>query len=505
LYTSIALNWLRIKEISIMGDEILTKIDTAESLEPQNSIAVSEIKEQDLSEVPKKRWVWLIPMFVGLGLGGAIALGATQLKSTSNVKSTNAPNIAQTTAPSQTVTVGSVDTVSIPRSLNAKGTIAARNLISIVPQRGGQIKQILVKEGQTVKIGQSLAYVDDAELQIQINQAQAQVQSSQGIVQQRQAALAEAKSKEAGARASEQEALANLAQAQARQLQAQQKLKRYGQLAAQGAISQDTFQGYQTDSSAQTELVRAAQAKISSAKESVKSSLAAITSAQASIGSAQADVRNSMAKVDQLRAQVGQTIVRAPAAGVITRPQVEGKIQEIAQIGDFSSSAKPLFSIISNNQLELQAEVPASQLPQIDLGAPAQITAEADNRVRIKGQVRNVEQLVNSGSRQAIVKIDFPPTDLLRPGMFAKAAIVTSTAMGTTVPAKAVQFQPDKSAVVFVLAGEDQVRAQKVEVGEPLNDNRVEIRTGLKPGDRIVIAGAGYIKDGDRVRIAASK
>ncbi len=497
-----------------MGDHIQSETESPEYVESEivesttdleKSAAASWVAEQQAPAASPQRWPWLMPLFLGTALGGAIAFGATQLKSPSNVQSTNAPNVAQTTLPAQTVTVGTVDTVSIPRTLSAKGTIAARNLISIVPQRGGQIKQILVKEGQTVKIGQPLAYVDDAELQIQINQAKAQVQSSQGVVQQRQAAFAEAKAKEAGARASEQESLANLAQTKAKQLQAQQKLKRYGQLAAQGAISQDTFQGYQTDSSAQTESVRAAQAKISSAQESVKSSLAANTSAQASIGSAQADVRNSIAKVEQLRAQVGQTIVRAPATGVITRPQVEGKIQEIAQIGDFSSSAKPLFSIISNDQLELQAEVPASQLPQIDLGSPAQITAEADNRVRIDGKVRNVEQLVNAGSRQAIVKIDFPPTDLLRPGMFAKAAIVTSTAMGTTVPAKAVQFQPDKSALVFVLSGVDQVRAQKVEVGEPLNGDRVEIRTGLKSGDRIVIAGAGYIKDGDRVRIAANK
>lgn len=488
-----------------MGDEILTKVETAELLEPQESTATSGMEDSQLPEVPSKRWMWLMPLVLGLGVGGAIAFGATQLKSPSNVKSTNASTVAPTTAPSQTVTVGTVDNVSIPRSLNAKGTISARNLISIVPQRGGQIKQILVKEGQTVKIGQPLAYVDDAELQIQINQAKAQVQSAQGVVQQRQAVLAEAKAKEAGARASEQEALANLAQTKAKQLQAQQKLKRYGQLAAQGAISQDTFQGYQTDSSAQTESVRAAQAKISSAQEGVKSAKSSIVSAQASIGSAQADVRNSIAKVEQLRTQVGQTIVRAPAAGVITRPQVEGKIQEIAQIGDFSSSAKPLFSIISNDQLELQAEVPASQLPQIERGSPAQITTEADSRVRIAGTVRNVEQLVNAGSRQAIVKIDFPPTDLLRPGMFAKAAIVTSTAMGTTVPAKAVQFQPDKSALVFVLTGEDQVRAQKVEVGEPLGNDRVEIKTGLQAGDRIVVAGAGYIKDGERVRIAAAK
>ncbi len=489
-----------------MGNDIPSDTERPESLEPAQELekaeAITWVEEPPLPLVSKKRWPWLTLLLVGAGLGGVIAFGATQLKSPSN---TQAANTAPAKLPSQTVTVGSVETVNIPRTLKAKGTIAARNLISIVPQRGGQIKQILVKEGQAVKIGQPLAYIDDSELQTQINQAQAKVQSDQGVVQQRRAALADAKAKEAQARAGAQEAVANLAQAKAKQLQAQQKSKRYGQLAAQGAVSQDALQGYEADAASLTESSRAAQAKISSAQESIKSAKFAINSAQASIGSAQADVRNSIAKVEQLRAQVGQTIVRAPAAGIITRPQVEGKIQEIAQIGDFSGSTKPLFSIISNDQLELQAEVPASQLPQVDLGAPAQITTEADDRVRIAGTVRNVEQLVNTGSRQVIVKIGFSPTALLRPGMFAKAAITTSSAMGTTIPAKAVQFQPDKSALVFVLAGENQVRAQKVEVGEPLNDNKVEIKTGLKPGDRIVIAGAGYIKDGDKVRIAANK
>ncbi len=487
-----------------MGDEILAKMEPQEPLKPKESEEIIWIEEPQFPEAQKKRRAWLMPLFLGAGLGGVVAMGAMQIKSPSNAKSTDALNIKQTLSPSQTVTAGTVETSSIPRALNAKGTIAARNLISIVPQRGGQIKQILVKEGTTVKAGQPLAFVDDIELQTQINQAQAQVQSDRGIVQQKQAALAEAKAGATQAEAKEQELRANLAQVIAKQRQAQQKLQRYRQLAAQGAISQDTFQGYETDAAAQIAAVRAAQANIRSGQASIKSARATVTSAEANIDSGQANVKNSLAKVAQLRAQLGQTIVRAPAAGIITRPQVEGKIQEIAQIGDFSASSKPLFSLISNDQLELQAEVPAGQLPQIKIGAAAEITSEADRQVRIAGRVRNVEQLVNAGSRQAIVKIDFPQTALLRPGMFAKAAIITSTAMGTIVPAKAVQFQPDKSALVFVLAGEDQVRAQKVEVGEPLNDNKVEIRTGLKSGDQIVIAGAGYIKDGDRVRIAAN-
>jgi multidrug efflux pump subunit AcrA (membrane-fusion protein) len=46
------------------------------------------------------------------------------------------------------------------------------------------------------------------------------------------------------------------------------------------------------------------------------------------------------------------------------------------------------------------------------------------------------------------------------------------------------------------------VQARKVEVGEVVNDGNVEIRSGLQPGDRVVVAGAGFLKDGDTVRVA---
>jgi multidrug efflux pump subunit AcrA (membrane-fusion protein) len=57
--------------------------------------------------------------------------------------------------------------------------------------------------------------------------------------------------------------------------------------------------------------------------------------------------------------------------------------------------------------------------------------------------------------------------------------------------------------MVFLLSGEDKVQARKVEVGEVVNGGNVEIKNGLKQGDRVVVAGAGYLKDGDRVRIAS--
>ena len=92
--------------------------------------------------------------------------------------------------------------------------------------------------------------------------------------------------------------------------------------------------------------------------------------------------------------------------------------------------------------------------------------------------------------------------------MFLRASISTATAQGLKVPAKAILPQSDGSSIVYKLVGDDKVMAQPVKVGEisgvavgDLTDAKVQIKDGLKVGDRVVVAGAGYLKDGDRVKV----
>ncbi len=393
---------------------------------------------------------------IGLGLGIALTAGVgTVLSRSSTGKAENKTNNAQQVIPpSQTVTVEAAQTNRIARTLNTTGTVAARNLIPVLPQATGlQIQQILVEEGQVVKAGQVMAVLDDSVLRSQLGGANAEVSSNQAVVRQRQASL--------------QQSRASLAEAE-------RTLQRYESLASNGAISRQEL-----DTRATT---------AATARE-------AVASAQANIASAQADVLSSVAKVQQLQTQLGQTIVRAPVGGVIA--------EKIARIGDVSNGTQKLFTIIGNGALELQALVPATQLPQVRIGAAAQITSDSDSRVRLSGTVRDIAPVVNAESRQATVKIDLPPTNLLRPGMFTRAAITTTTATGVTVPSKAVLSQPDSSTIVFLLLGDGKVQARTVEVGEVVNGGRVEIKKGVQPGDRIVVSGAGFLKDGDKVRVAS--
>lgn len=403
-------------------------------------------------------------------------------------------------------------------------------------------------------VSQALATQSEAEAAVATAiAAKAEVVAGEGQVQ---AALSEAQSEVSQAVAAKAEAeagleqtRASLAQAQAELAQAERERDRYQQLAEAGAVSTQELETRSTTAENARERVRVAQANIKSAEARIASSEAniasmrsrvvsansnieiaqarvqsaesGVSSAQARLESAVANVqiarsqldsarananssaaslRSTQARAQQVETQQERTVVRAPKAGIIA--------ERVARVGDVTST-KQLFSIIANGQLELQVKIPETQLSQIQIGAPVQVTSDADTRINVAGTVREIAPLVDEESRQATVKVSLPSDSILRPGMFLKAAITTSAAQAITIPGKAVLPQADGEAIVYRLVGEDIVQAQPVEVGEvasgsptDLSSTRVEITSGLSLGDRVVVEGAAYLKDGDRIRIA---
>jgi HlyD family secretion protein len=393
-------------------------------------------------------------LVLGLGLGAAIATVGIQLAS--GDRSAAPAPVQLAAASSQSVTVAPAALTRVTQTVDVTGSVAAFDLLPISAQVTGlQIQQILVEEGQTVETGQILAVLDSSVLKSQLNQAQADAASTQAVVQQKRAALA---------------------QEQATLAQANTDLRRYQSLAQAGAISQKDLDSYATASKTAQESVNVARANISSAE---------------------ADVASETAHIQQLQTQIEQTFVRSPSSGMIA--------EKVARVGNVTGSDK-LFSLIRNGALELQAKVPETELSQIKIGALARISSDADRRINLQGRVREISPLVDSQSRQATVKIDLPASSLLRSGMFLKAAVTIQTDQALTVPATAVLPQSDGGSLVYVLEGGDTVHAKPVEIGTRQDSGdpskaRIAIRSGLKPGDRVVVAGAGYVKDGDRVTV----
>ncbi|MEH2282597.1 MAG: efflux RND transporter periplasmic adaptor subunit [Nostoc sp.] len=484
-----------------MSDESVLEVEVEE---PVTSEDTSSLRKSD----QKLTRAWLKPLFLGAGLGIAIALVGMSVLNRFPSRQQSAVADKKVN-PAMTVTIATVETARVVRTLKTTGTVAASDLIPVLPQTNGlQIKSIPenVKEGAFVKQGQVLAVLDGSILQSQISQAKADVESKQADVASKQADLASKQADLASNKAIVQQKQADLAQAKARLEEASKNYQRYQQLADSGTISKQELDTRSYNVKTAIQVVNLSQENVRSAQANIGSAQANIGNAQAIINKAKADVRSSAAKVQQMQTQLGQTVVRAPVSGVIAEKLARvGDVTGIppqTQVGTVIGGTQKLFSIIRDQKLELQAKVPETQLTQVKIGASVQITSDVDRQVRSQGRVRDIQPQVNDQRREATVKIDLPPTTSLKPGMFASAAITTNSGMRMVVPQKAVQSQADASVIVFILSGKNLVRSQKVELGDPGNGDTVEIKSGLQLGDRVVVDGAGYLKDGDRVRVA---
>ncbi|MBE9129943.1 efflux RND transporter periplasmic adaptor subunit, partial [Coleofasciculus sp. LEGE 07081] len=453
--------------------------------------------EQDatLSPIPetdKPQPNWLSGgrgLFLGIGIGILLALGSTRFLSSQQAEAPQTePPTPSSPAPSQSVTVAAVETQGVNRTLEATGSVEAFEMIPVMPQATGlQVQQVLVKEGQSVKAGQLMVRLDDAVLQAEFNQAQASVAQAEARLAElragsRQEEIARAQESVRSAKAAVQEAESDLELARKR-------VERNRTLQAEGAIARDYLDEIINQERSNRSQLEQAQARLREAQQQLAELEAGPR--QEVITQAEAQLAQAKAQVQSLTAQLKDTRVLAPVSGKVA--------ERNARVGNVSSSSQELFKIIENGRLELIANVPETQLPQITPGQNVQITSDADSNLRLSGKVREIDPIVDEKSRQAKVKIDLPATASLKPGMFLRASITTSAAEGLTIPAKAVLPQSEGNPSVYVLQPDNTVKAQPIEMGEMLSNDRVEIKSGLSPGDRVIVKGAAYLKEGDKV------
>lgn len=199
------------------------------------------------------------------------------------------------------------------------------------------------------------------------------------------------------------------------------------------------------------------------------------------------------ARLQAAELRLGRTNVLAPDDGVISG--------RAATVGSLTQAGQELFRLIRGGRLEWRAEVPSADLAALRPGMPAQLTGPGGETV--PGRVRSVAPSVNPESRNGIVYVDLEPNPAVRAGMFARGEFQLGEATALTVPASALVLR-DGFAYLFRLEGEDRVALTKVTPGRRQGE-RVEIIEGLPEGAAIVAAGAGFLADNDRVRLAPGK
>ena len=384
---------------------------------------------------------------------GIVSIGVRYFKASS---SADGALLEGVTTQAQSVTDWVVTVQPIQQRLDATGSVIAADLLPVLPKVTGlQIEEVLVEEGDVVTANQILVTLDQAILTAQLQRQESEVAAAQAAVRQQQAALNQAK--------------ATLAEAET-------NFQRFQALERNGAISTQELDTRSTT--------------LQTAQESVQL-------AEANIQSAEATVQSQQAQLNQLNIQLEQTLVRSPANGLIA--------ERFARIGDVTRSSEPLFRLIRDRRLELDVNLPETELGQIEAGTAVDITSDSNPTLTFQGQLKRVAPLIDPEARQARLKIDLPASAPLQPGMFLRASFLVSDRLGVVVPSEAIVPQDGGDNVVYRLDDDNRAIAQPVELGEVLDDvdglSQIEIRSGLQGGDRIIVAGSRYVNEGDWVQI----
>lgn len=206
---------------------------------------------------------------------------------------------------------------------------------------------------------------------------------------------------------------------------------------------------------------------------------------------AQAQRQTAQAQLENARLRLGFTTLRSPHAGVVSLRSV--------QPGQVVSAGTELLSLIRDGRLEWRAELPESELILVPPGAKALLLAP--DGAAVDGTVRAVSPALDARSRTGTVYVDLPAPGALRAGMYAQGDLVLGARPARTLPDQAV-VERDGYRYVFVLGEGDIVAQRRVTLGAR-QQSLVEIVDGVQADERVVVEGAGFLSDGDRVRVVA--
>jgi RND family efflux transporter MFP subunit len=208
-------------------------------------------------------------------------------------------------------------------------------------------------------------------------------------------------------------------------------------------------------------------------------------------GKAKVEAAKAMLAVQQLRLKHVQVV--APDHGTISARN--------ATVGAVVQGGAELFRLIRQGRLEWRAEVTASELGRIFAGMPARVTAV--NGTELKGKVRMIAPTVDPQTRAALVYVDLIPAGPNSPpakaGMYARGEFDLGSSTALTVPQQAVILR-DGFNYVFTVDAKNHANQVKIQTGRRMGE-QVEVLDGVKADAVLVASGAGFLNDGDLVRV----
>jgi len=354
----------------------------------------------------------IVALVIAGGIGGTVALRAVK-KAQDERKG---PPVALQFAPTDLTQVKSMP---LARWLPISGTLQPIRQAIVKAKISGEVRELTVREGETVRAGQLLVRIDTTDLDSKLIDRIGALESARA-----QLALAE-------------------------------KLRTMNtRLLNDKFISQNAFDN-----------------------------------AESSFSVAQGNVKSMEAQVQLARNALKDAVATAPLSGIVAKRHV--------QPGEKVAVEAPLVTVVDLKDLEVQALVPAIDVPELRIGMPVEFNVDGYGERRFTGHVERINPSTEPGTRALLVYVGLPnPDALLRSGMFATGRIaLAASAPALTLPMTAVRTEAGQSFVWVIDKG--KLSRRIVMLGRRDADHGlVEIKTTLPPDLPILSARFDNLKDG---------
>jgi len=319
-----------------------------------------------------------------------------------------------------------VEAKPIARWLPVSGTVQPVRQATVKAKVSGDVREVTVREGETVHSGQLLARIDTADLDAKLIERVGALESAKA-----QLALAEKNRTTNGA------------------------------LLKQNFISQNAFDTFES-----------------------------------TYNVAQGNVKSAEAQVQLARNALKDAIATSPLTGVVAKRHV--------QPGEKVAFDSPLITVVDLKDLELQAMVPAVDVPELAIGKMVELTIDGFGERRFTGRIERMNPSTEPGTRAILVYVGIPNADgALRGGMFATGRIALSaSAPVATLPATAVRVEAGQTYVWTVESGK-LVKRGVVTGRRDEAAGRIEVKTDLPPDAPVLAAKFDNLKDGSPAIVKA--
>ena len=360
--------------------------------------------------------------------------------------------VAGIIAPATTIDVTIVAQVYPSQSLsvlNASGYIVAERKAAVASKITGRLVALMVEEGSKVKKGQIIARMESDDVTAAKNQAAANLVN----------------------------ALAALEQAKTDRNIARRENFRYKGLVADGSVSQSDWDAINTRYKRSEEGVKVAEANVLALK----------------------------AALEGAKAGLDYTLIRAPFdAVVLTKNADVGDI--VTPFAAVATAKAAVVTIADMRSLQVEVDVSETNIVGIRVGQACDIQLDALPAIRFRGEVYTIVPTVDRTKATVLVKVRFLDKDpRMLPDMSAKVSFLSRNLKTEerkprlAVNGSALVGKTDQTHV-FVLQG-NHVQETSVQTGVKLGD-MIEIISGLKSGDRVVINPPKGMKNGTKIKIA---